>query len=244
MRIKSSYAKWFLTKVKKAIAEYQMINPGERVLVGLSGGKDSTALLYILALLRDRSHLDFELHAMLIDPGWAFVDTERHRLLCERLEVPLEIMTHPIAKIITKRGELNACTICSKLRNGILNSYALKIKANSVALGHHLDDAIETWLLNLMFTGQMKTFLPNTYLSNTRLKLIRPMAYLPEKVSRSLVEDAGLPVMDNHCPFNGSTRRDEVKALVENLVQRYPDFREKFLSGLHNVDMENLWRQK
>jgi tRNA(Ile)-lysidine synthase TilS/MesJ len=238
------YDSRYLSKVKKAIKEYDMIREGDRVVAGVSGGKDSTALLYILAQLQRHSHLRFELHAVILDIGWGEVNLDGHRALCERLGVPLTVKGHPVAQIIDKHPEKNACTLCGKIRAGVLNNTALELGANRVALGHHLDDVIETYFLNLIFTGQMKTFLPNTYLSNTDLHLIRPLVFLPEHVLVSLARREELPVVTNPCPHNGHTRRDEAKAIVSDLAVRYPDFRDKFLSALHNVSLENLWKQR
>ncbi|MBE0465843.1 MAG: tRNA 2-thiocytidine biosynthesis protein TtcA, partial [Candidatus Desulforudis sp.] len=206
--------------------------------------KDSTALLFILAYLRRFSHLRFELEAVILDLGWGEVDFRPHRDLCRRLEVPLHIRVHPVASIIRGKEGMSACTLCGKLRAGILNSIALERGANRVALGHHLDDVIETYFLNLIFAGRMKTFMPSTYLSNTGLTLIRPLVYLPEKVTAGLVETEKLPVIENPCPHNGYTKRDEMKEIVSGLSHRYPKFRERFLSGLENISLQNLWNQR
>lgn len=234
----------YLSKVKKAIKEYDMIREGDRVVAGVSGGKDSTALLYIMAQLQRHSHLKFDLHAVILDIGWGKVGFDGHRALCERMGVPLTIKSHPVARIIEKHPDKNPCALCGKIRAGVLNSTALELGANRVALGHHLDDVIETFFLNLIFTGQMKTFLPNTYLSNTNLYLIRPLVFLPEHVLVSLSSREELPVVTNPCPHDGHTRRDEMKAIVSDLSARYPDFRDRFLSALHNVSQENLWHQR
>lgn len=239
--------KWYLTRVKKAINDYDMISPGDRVVAGVSGGKDSTALLYILAQLRRFSHLRFELDVVMLDCGWGEMDFEPHRELCRRLEVPLHVRTHPVAAIVREKVEqegMNPCALCGKLRAGILNGIALELGAKRVALGHHLDDAIETYFLNLIFTGQMKTFLPSTYLSDSGLTLIRPLVYLSERVTAGLAQNLELPVADNPCPYNGHTRREEAKRMVSELAARHPDFRERFLTGLQNVSFDNLWKQR
>ncbi len=241
-----NYRKWFLTRVKKAIGDYRMIAEGDRVVAGVSGGKDSTALLFILAYLRDYSHFRFELEAVMLDMGWGAVDFEPHRELCRRLGVPLYIKPYPISRVIREKEKegMNPCHLCGKLRAGILNTIALELGAHRVALGHHLDDVIETWFLNLIFTGQMKTFRPSTFLSNTGLTLIRPLVYLPERITGGLVQSEGLPVIKNPCPYNGFTKRDEMKRIVNELAGRYPDFRERFLTGLQNVSRENMWKQR
>lgn len=230
----------YLSKVKKAIKKHDMIRDGDLVVAGVSGGKDSTALLYILAQLRHRSHLRFELHAVILDIGWGEMSFEGHRALCARLEVPLTVKRHAVAEIIAKHPEKNPCTLCGKIRAGVLNSTALELGADRVALGHHLDDVIETFFLNLIFTGQMKTFAPNTYLSDTGLYLIRPLVFLPEHAVISLAQREQLPVTPNPCPHDGHTRRDEMKMIVGGLAARYPDFRERFLSALHT----SAWKSR
>lgn len=244
MSRRQSHRKWYLTRVKRAINDYGMIADGDHVVAGVSGGKDSTVLLFVLAYLRDYSHLRFGLDAVMLDLGWGEIDFQPHRELCRRLGVRLHIYAHPVAAIIREKKGMNPCTLCGKLRAGLLNSIALDLGANRVAVGHHLDDVIETWFLNLIFTGRMKTFLPSTYLSNTGLTLIRPLVYLPERVTSGLARAEALPVIENPCPYNGHTQRDEMKRIVSKLSAHYPDFRDRFLSGLQNVSVENLWRQR
>jgi len=239
-----NYDKWFMTRVKQCIKRYDMIPPQSHVVVGVSGGKDSTALLWIMAELQKRSHLFFTLEAVHLSLGWGPVDVQPLVNLCRELEVPLHIKEFPVARIIKEKPEHNPCALCSKLRAGVLNDMAVSLGAQCVALGHHLDDVIETYFLNLIFTGQMKTFMPNTRLSRKGLNLIRPLVYLPEQVVVRLGRQLGLPVLHNPCPYNGRTKREEMKDLVEDIVSRYPDFREMFLSALENVSLENLWKQK
>ncbi|MBO8129108.1 MAG: tRNA 2-thiocytidine(32) synthetase TtcA [Peptococcaceae bacterium] len=235
---------WFLTRVKRAIKDYDMIPRGAKILVSVSGGKDSISLLYILFLLQHYSHLDFQLEAVHINLGWGEVDTGPLEALCTKLDVPLYLKSYPVASIIQKRGEKSPCALCAKLRSGIVNSIALDVGAGLVATGHHLDDVVETFFLNMIFAGQLKTFLPKTYLSNTGLTLIRPLVYVTEKTLASLREKEGLPLIHNPCPYNGNTKREEMKDLVSSITQRYPDFYDKFLTSLQNVSFENLWKQR
>jgi len=239
----SNSASWYMAKVKRAIKDYDMIPPGSHVVAGISGGKDSTVLLWILAELQKRSHLRFTLEAVHLDLGWGPVDTEPLRRLCADLGVPLHIRAYPVAKIISLKPGFNPCALCGKLRHGVLNRMALDLGAQCVALGHHLDDVIETFFLNLIFAGQIKTFMPKTYLSRTGLGLIRPLVYLPEKTVVAVGRRQNLPVLENPCPYNGHTKREEMREITEWLAARYPDFREMFLRSLHNVRLENLWRQ-
>lgn len=236
--MKKSDNKWFLTKVKQAISKYKMINNGDRVAVGSSGGRDSTSLLYILSMLRDFSHLKFELFAIHLDGGWR-VELKPLKDFCNSRNIPLEVKKYPIGEIIKDRK--GPCALCARLRRGIFHSAALELGCNKVALAHHLDDAIETFFLNLIFTGQMRTFLPSTYLDRTGLTLIRPLVFLPQKTIVSIVKRENLPVIPNPCPFNGKTKREEIKNLVTFLAKSYPDLREKFLNAVQSTRRDGFW---
>lgn len=232
-----------MTTVKHAIKDYDMIPAGSHVVVGLSGGKDSVALLWIMAHLMRRSHLRFTLQAVHLDLGWGDVDHAPLERLCTDLDVPLHVRSYPVARVIAAKPGFNPCALCGKIRHGVLNRVALELGAQCVALGHHLDDVIETFFLNMIFTGQIKTFMPKTELSRTGLNLIRPLIYLPEKVLASITQREKLPVLENRCPYSGNTKRDEAREITEWLTARYPQFKEMFLRSLHNVNLQNLWRQ-
>lgn len=239
-----SWEHWFLTDVKRAIRDYGMISSGDRVAVGVSGGKDSMSLLYVLAYLRDYSHLSFSLRAVYIDAGWGTVDCSPLESFCAANGVPLDTVSYPIARIIAEKGEKGACSLCAKLRAGLLNSRAKELGCNRVALGHHLDDVIETFFLNLLYAGIMKTFRPAVYLDRIGLHLIRPFSYLPEQRLDRLVARVNIPVLPPACPYAGRTRREDMKDMVRCITQRYPEFRTRFRSALENVSMNDLWRQR
>ncbi|NLC76679.1 MAG: tRNA 2-thiocytidine(32) synthetase TtcA [Clostridia bacterium] len=242
--MKKAYNKWFLTKVKRAIRDYGMIQEGDRVAVGVSGGKDSTALLFILSLLQRQSHLNFDLQAITLDMGLG-ADMSPLVNYCQQLGIPLHIEPTRIGQIVFDvRQETNPCSLCAKLRRGALHQAALNLRCNKVALGHHLDDAIETLLMNIIFTGQLSSFAPTAYLDRTGLTLIRPLVYVPQETIVSLVRKETLPVIANPCPANGHTQRQKMKELVDRLAEEYPDIRHKFLTALQNIDFENLWKQR
>ncbi|MDS1030847.1 ATP-binding protein [Bacillota bacterium LX-D] len=239
--MKKSDSKWFLTKVKRALKDFQMIDPGDRIAVGLSGGKDSTSLLYILHILKNMVRMDFEIVPITLDMGWE-ADWSPLTEFCTQLGLPHRIKETNIGKIVFDiRQETNPCSLCAKLRRGALHNEALAQNCNKVALGHHLDDAIETFLLNLLYAGKMGSFPSKIYLDRTKLTLIRPMVYLPQKTIVSLVKRENLPVVNNLCPANGHTKRQEMRQLITLLQGKYPDIRDKFLSAFNNVEMENLW---
>lgn len=227
-----SDGKWFLTGVKKTIYCYQMIEAGDSVAVALSGGKDSGALLYILELFRRHAPFNFALQAIYVDLGWP-ADPAPLQRYAEKLLIPLFIEKTAIARIVfERRQEKNPCALCANLRRGALHQAALKLGAGKVALGHHLDDAIETFMLNLIYTGEFYTFKPITHLDRAGLHLIRPLIQIPGHTLAALARREDIPVIENPCPVNGKTKRQEMAALVSELSSRYPDLRQKFRSAL------------
>ena len=222
-----------LSQVRKCIRDYQMLSPGDRVAVGVSGGKDSLALLRLLAELRDHSAVPFELLAVTLDMGYEEMDFSPVADLCARLQVPYTLRQTQIREIVFDiRKEENPCALCAKLRRGILNETAVALGANKVALGHHYDDTVETFALSLIYEGRISCFLPVTYLDRTGLTLIRPMLYLHEKTIRNFAEREHLPVVHNPCSADKNTKREDVKALLYELEGRYPGLKDNIFGGL------------
>lgn len=222
-----------LSQVRKCVRDYQMLSPGDRVAVGVSGGKDSLALLRLLAELRDHSAVPFELLAVTLDMGYEEMDFSPVADLCARLQVPYTLRRTQIREIVFDiRKEENPCALCAKLRRGILNETAVALGANKVALGHHYDDTVETFALSLIYEGRISCFLPVTYLDRTGLTLIRPMLYLHEKTIRNFAEREHLPVVHNPCPADKNTKREDVKALLYELEGRYPGLKDNIFGGL------------
>ncbi|MEW6181914.1 MAG: ATP-binding protein [Bacillota bacterium] len=242
--MEKSWRKWFLTDVKRAIREYSMISEGDRVAVGVSGGKDSIALLYVLSYLRDYSHLSFGIEAILIDPGWCTPDYKPLAGYCAGVGVPLHVVRHPIAEIIDTKGEKSVCSLCAKLRSGVLNTTAKGLGCKRVALGHHLDDVIETFFLNMIYGGSLKPFRPAVYLDRIGLHLIRPLIYLTEHTLSMLAAREGLPVLPPMCPYAGKTERAAMKEIVCHITGKYPQFKRRFRCAMGNVSFEDLWNQK
>jgi tRNA 2-thiocytidine biosynthesis protein TtcA len=230
--LRSSDGKWFLTRVKRTIYNYKMIAEGDRVAVGISGGKDSAALLYIMKLFQKHSPIKFDLIAVYVDLGWPS-DSAALQDLTNCLGLELHVEKTAIAKVVFKRRqEKNPCALCANLRRGALHQAAKNLSCSRVALGHHLDDAIQTMMLNLIYTGHFDTFKPVTYLDRSDLYLIRPLIQLPESVLAALARRENLPLFKNPCPVSGKTKRSEMAALVDQLAGRYPDLREKCRSAL------------
>ncbi len=238
---KKDFRKWALARVKRAMADYGMIAGGDRVAVGLSGGKDSGVLLYALDAVRRTTPVDFDLRGIFLDLGFG-MDVTPVEEFCRRLGVPFRHEITDIGQIIFDvRNEKNPCALCSTLRRGALNDLALKLGCNKVALGHHLDDVVDTFFMSLLYNGQLRTFSPNTFMDRTGLYMIRPLVYLGQETVRELASLEKVPIIENPCPASGFTKRQEIKQLVSGLRSKYPDLREKVLSALQTADLENLW---
>lgn len=235
------YRKWFLGRVKKAVTDFGMIENGDRVAVGMSGGKDSTSLLHALRLISRSAPVKFELEAVFIDMGWP-MDVPLLEEFCRAREISLHIVKTDIAEIVfeVRKGE-NPCALCAHLRRGAFHGKALELGCNKVALGHHLDDVIETFFMSLFYTGQMRTFSPATFLDRSGLTMIRPLVYLPSEEIHEWVELEKLPAIPNPCPASGYTKREEARELLADLVRRFPDLKARFLNALLNFDQRNLW---
>ncbi|MCL6638926.1 MAG: tRNA 2-thiocytidine(32) synthetase TtcA [Firmicutes bacterium] len=238
------YRKWFLGRVKKAITDFNMIADGDRVAVGMSGGKDSTSLLHALYLIRRTAPVDFGLEAVFIDMGWP-MDIPLLREFCRAHGVELSVVRTDIAAIVFEhRKDQSPCALCAHLRRGAFHGRALELGCNRVALGHHLDDAVETFFMSLFYTGQMRTFSPETFLDRSGLSMIRPLIYLPAEEIRTWVEREGLPAIPNPCPVSGKTKREEARELVADLAERCPELKERFLNALLTFDQKNLWPER
>lgn len=241
---KKDFGRWVLARVKRAIEDYGMITTGDRIAVGLSGGKDSGVLLYVLDKLRRTSQIKFEIYGIFIDPGF---DMEYSSLkeFCQGLEVPFWHQPTSIGKILFDiRKEKSPCSLCSTMRRGALNDLAINLGCNKVALGHHLDDVVDTFFMSLFFNSQFKTFSPNTFMDRTGLHTIRPLVYLGQEEVKELAIQKKIPVIENPCPVSGFTKRKEVKDLVSGLALKYPDLRKKVLIALQGAELKNLWPSK
>ena len=231
--------------IRKADTDFGMIAPGDRIAVGVSGGKDSLLLLYALSLYRRFSGKDFTLQAITLKLGLEPFDVSGIERLCEQIDVPYTVIDTEIAHVIFDiRKESNPCALCAKMRRGALNDAAVAAGCNKVALGHHREDAIETLLMSLIFEGRLHTFHPNTYLSRRNVTVIRPMVYVPEKHVIHMVRTLNLPVVKNPCPADGNSKREEIKALIASLCKTYPNLKDYMLSALQNTAQYGLWDQK
>ena len=237
----SNEGKWYLTKVKKACKQYGMIDEGDCIAVGISGGKDSSALLYIMEQLQRHLPVNFEVIPIYVELGFGMEMLELEDF-CGSLGYDMVTQKTQIQEIVFDvRKEKNPCSLCSKMRKGALVSKAKELGCNKLALGHHLDDAAETFFLNLLYTGKLGSFAPKLYLDRRDITMIRPMAYLTEKTIQSVVNSKGLPQVKNECPVDGTTKREEMKDFVAGIEKQYPDFKEKLKSALENIDKSGIW---
>ena len=224
--------------VRRCVEDYHMIEPGDRIAVGVSGGKDSLLTLVSLARLQKFYPTPFTVEAITMEMGMPGMDFSGVAALCERLEVPYTRIQVPVYQIIfEERKEKNPCSLCAKLRRGSLNTALTDLGIRKIALGHHYDDAIETLLMNLLFEGRIGCFQPVTYLDRTGITQIRPLLYCREDDIRRAAQRLRLPVVHNPCPANGHSRRQEVKELIAGLEGRYPDIKQKLFGSLQRYPL-------
>ena len=229
--------------VRRCVDDYKMIEAGDRIAVGVSGGKDSLVLLVLLAGLREYFDKPFRLEAITIDMGLG-MDYTPIQQLCDSIGVPYTIVNTQIAPIIFEhRKEKNPCSMCAKMRRGALNQAILDMGFNKLALGHHYDDAVETFVMNLLFEGRIGCFQPVTNLDRTGIVQIRPMLYIHEKTVDNFATRKELPVIENRCPVDKTTKREEVKQLVYNLSQTYPDLKERIFGAMQRYPLPE-WEPK
>jgi len=232
-----------LSNVRQAVDDYEMIQEGDRIAVGISGGKDSLTLLYALSHLRKFYPKKFELYAVTVDLGFENVDFDKIKSLCEELEVTYRIVSTEIARIIFDiRKESNPCSLCAKMRKGALNDALQEMGCNKIAYAHHKDDVIETMFMSLLYEGRWNTFSPVTYLDRTGITVIRPLLYMGEAEVIGFVRKYNVPVLKSACPVDGHTKREYVKELLRKLNQENPGVKERIFNAIQKGNIEG-WTQ-
>ncbi len=235
------HIKRVLSYVRRGVDDYEMIADGDRIAVGVSAGKDSLTLLCAMAELRRFYPKPFDLCAVTVDMGFEGMDFSGIQKLCDELEVPYHILPTEISKIIFDvRKEKNPCSLCAKMRRGALYRGAKELGCNKVALGHHFDDVVETFMLNLFYEGRIGCFQPVTYLSNTDITMIRPMIYMPEKDVRYFASKAELPVVKSPCPADGNTEREEMKQLLSRLERENKGLRYRIFGAIQRGEVDGF----
>ncbi|HHY72152.1 MAG TPA: tRNA 2-thiocytidine(32) synthetase TtcA [Bacillus bacterium] len=243
LTLSNSDRKRLLSPIKKTILQYKMIEEGDRVAIGLSGGKDSSTLLYILTILREQLPFHFDLIPISLSLGFEDLDILPLKKFVEELGTKLYIKETNISQIVFDyKQEKNPCSLCANLRRGILFEYAASLNCNKLAYGHHLDDGIETFFMNLFYGGKLGVFKPITYLDRSNITLIRPMLAIEEKTIIHFVKAKNIPVIHNPCPADKNTKREEMKDLVKQLSTKYPDLRQNFMHGAMKIREEDFWK--
>lgn len=231
-----------LGRVRRCIEDYRMIEAGDRIAVGVSGGKDSLVTLLALARLRRFLPTPFTLEAITLEMGMPEMDYTPVAQLCEALDVPYTRINVPVYEILfEERKEKNPCSLCAKLRRGSLNTALTERGISKIALGHHYDDAVETLMMNLLFEGRIGCFQPVTFLDRTGVTQIRPLLYCHEEEIQRIANREKLPIVHNTCPIDGHSRRQEVKELLASMEKTYPDLKQKIFGAMQRYPLYG-WR--
>ncbi len=227
--------------MRKAITEFQMIENGDRIAVGVSGGKDSVALLTGLHLLRRFIGIDYEIVALTLDPGFNGQETDYSAIaaLCAQYDIPYEVRRTQIGKIVfNERKEKHPCSLCARLRRGALHDAARELSCNKLALGHHYNDVVETFMMNLFNEGRIGCFAPVTYLSRKDLTMIRPLIFAPEKEIAAAVRRNALPVVKSVCPADGATSREDMKTFLREREREDKGFTYRMFGALRRSGVD------
>ena len=229
-----------MSRMRAAMEKYNMIEDGDVVAVGVSGGKDSLALLYALAEMRRFYPKKFEVKAITADMKFFGEKTDFSEIqaLCDKLGVEYVIRETELYHIIFEtRKEKNPCSLCSRMRRGILHDMTKEEGCTKLALGHHMDDAAETFMMNLLSGGTIESFRPVTYLSRKDLTMIRPMIFATEKEVQSVARKMELPTVESPCPMDKTSRRNDMKELLKSLEKDYPSVKEKIIGGMEKANI-------
>ena len=234
-----------LACIRKADQEYNLINHGDKILIGLSGGKDSVALTYALSLYQKFSHTDFTIQPVILDLGFPGFDPTGMRDFCESLGLKLMVVdnteVYRILQIQQKDKEHLPCSICSRMKKASMNKVANEIGFNKVSFAHHADDAIETYMMNSLFGGRIASFAPKMHLERANITFIRPLINVRESDIIKLVKEENLPVLASGCPANMHTRREDMKNLLKEIYHNYPVAKDNLLTMLSNYEKEDVW---
>ena len=242
--MRMSLPRSIIRTIQRAVVEFDMLAPDDKVLVGLSGGKDSTFLLYALGVFVKHLPFPVKLCGISVDLGFKKEEEMNYDRLhekCEELGVPFNVVRAELADDILNNAEQNPCARCSYFRRAIIHNYAKTNGYNKVAFAHHLDDAVETFLMSIIYSGQITTFMPNTYLDKTGVTVIRPLVYLRDSEIASAARKLELPVMPNPCPLDRHTKREAVKVLIRNLKKDNPNVFAHLAAAMRDGRNTQLW---
>lgn len=222
-----------LSYMRKAIEDYNMIEENDKIAICLSGGKDSITMLHAFKALQRFYPKKFDIIAISINPGFEFFDTKLLQNICDKLEIPLFIENSHAQEIVFEiRKEKNPCSLCANLRRGAINSIARREGCNKIALGHNEDDVLETFLLNLLYTGSIGTFSPVSFMDRSGITLIRPLIYTPEKETKRFIKKNNLLVMPKVCTMDGTSKREDIKQMLFSLKKEIPMVRANLFGAI------------
>ncbi len=234
-----------LSYVRRAIQDYDMIQAGDKIGVGISAGKDSLALLLALSYLKRFYPKPFTIEAITVSLGFDDFDLSAVKAFCAQLHIPYTIYETEIARIVfEERQETNPCSLCSKMRKGALYDKAQALGCTKIALGHNKDDINETLLMSLFYEGRIHTMQPVMPLENTSLTIIRPLIYTPEKSIKYFVKKEQLPVVKSPCPADGQTKRETTKQLIYQLEKEIPDLSSRLFGAIERSELEGWCRKE
>lgn len=228
-----------LSLVRKAIDDYHMIEEGDKIAIGISGGKDSLTLLYAMASLKRFYPINFDIVAVTVDLGWDNLNLSKITDLCKELEVPYYIEKTDIAQVIfEERKESNPCSLCAKMRKGALNDAMKKLGCNKIAYAHHKDDVVDTMMMSLIYEGRFHTFSPVTFLDRTELTVIRPLIYMNEADVIGFVNKYNVPVVKSPCPADKTTKREYVKNLIQSINLETPGVKNRMFTAIKESNIK------
>lgn len=227
-----------LSYVRKAVDDYNMIEEGDRIAIGISGGKDSLALLHALSSLKRFYPKHFDICAVTVDLGFGNLDLDPVKEICDKLNVPYKIIKTDIAQIVfDERKESNPCSLCAKMRKGALNYEIKEMGCNKVAFAHHKDDVVDTMMMSLIYEGRFHTFNPVTYLNRMDVTIIRPLIYINEADIIGFIRRYDIPVVKSPCPADKHTKREYIKQLVNNINHDAPGVRNRMFTAIKQSDI-------
>lgn len=235
--------RYILSCIRRAVEDFDMIKEGDKIAVGVSGGKDSMVLLKAMHLYRYFSPVKYELHAITIDLGLSEnFNTQLVKDLCDEWDIPYHVEKTNIGKIVfEERDEKSPCSLCSRMRRGSIHDVCKRHGINKIALGHHQEDVVETFLMSLLFEGRINTFSPLTWMDRADIVQIRPMIYAPEKKVVLAAKSNNLPIIKSPCPADGKTKRQDMKELVKYLEGMRENATKYIMQAIKNTDNYNLW---
>lgn len=232
-----------LSNLRKSIDNYNMIEEGDKIAVGLSGGKDSFTLLMALKALQRFYPKHFEIIAISVNPGFDFFNSQFLKEKCDEIGVDyIEEESHIKEIVFDIRKEKNPCSLCANLRRGIINSIAIREGCNKIALGHNQDDALETFLLNFLYAGNLSTFAPISYMDRSKITLIRPLIDTTEKEIKKFIKRNNIEVMPKVCPMDGVSKREDIKTLILEWEKKIPTIKANMVGAIKRANI-NGWKE-